>query len=273
MEQSAGFRQILAPNPSPMTLDGTVTYIVGDRKPVVIDPGPEMDTHIDRILQSLAGATPIALILTHAHPDHVGAAPALAAATGAPIWMAPGALGDIFPIPPVDRYLAPAESIRTDAGSVTVIPTPGHAPEHIALAWRDRNRKTRVFVGDLMMGVGDTALVEPPEGNLRQYLESLDRIQELRPESILPAHGPPISDPDAVIDRYRKHRYERIRQVEGALREAESTHLDTLLEVVYGSGIDPRLRRAAAGSLRAILEFLDIDVDDRGQILAHRQVR
>jgi glyoxylase-like metal-dependent hydrolase (beta-lactamase superfamily II) len=204
-------RWVLAPNPSLMTLDGTRTYIVGQAQPVVIDPGPASDVHTRRVLAALDGAKPVAIVLTHAHKDHAGGASDLARATGSPVWMGAGSL--VGPEPPVlDRLARDGDVLETDAGSLVVVATPGHAPEHVCLHWLASGELGRggVFVGDLLMGQGDTTLVAHPEGDVARYLESLNRIEALGGWPLYPAHGNPISDVSATITRYRRHRIERI---------------------------------------------------------------
>ncbi len=251
-------RWLLAPNPSPMTLDGTRTYIVGERAPVVIDPGPDIGEHVESILRSLAGATPTAILVTHAHSDHGGAASSLSRATGAPVCMARGALVDGRPPVEVDGFVEAGATVATDAGTLRVVPTPGHAPEHIAIHWTRSGESVggALFVGDLMMGEGDTALVAPPEGDLRMYLESLARVESLAPERAYPAHGPTIEDPAGAVRRYRRHRLDRIRQVRAALGDGPIDS-EQLVDRVYGAELDSRLRRAAAGSLQAIIHYLE----------------
>lgn len=228
-------RSLLAPNPSPMTLEGTRTFIVGDRQPVVIDPGPAIDAHVDAITRTLDGVTPTAILVTHAHADHADAAEALSRATGAPIW------------------IGGHDEIETDAGVLRFVSTPGHTPDHVAIAWPAGNA---VFVGDLLMGTGDTTLVASPEGDLRAYLASLDILERIGASAFHPAHGPTIRDPDAALARYRRHRRDRIEQVRTALASGLPAEADTLLEPVYGASLVPSLRDAARGSLEAILEYL-----------------
>jgi glyoxylase-like metal-dependent hydrolase (beta-lactamase superfamily II) len=252
-------RTLLAPNSSPMTLDGTRTFVVGRERPVVIDPGPDVAEHVDAIVQALGGAAPAAILLTHSHPDHSAAAPGLRERTGAPVMMAPGALS--LPIEPagVDRWLRNGETVDTDAGPVQAVATPGHAPEHLSFLWRAADpaggRRT-LFVGDLMMGLGDTTLVMPPEGDLRAYLQSLATIATLGADVLLPAHGPAIDDPRGALARYVAHREQRIAQVAAALSKAGSAHPGDLVRTVYGDELHPQLRPAAAGSLAAILAYL-----------------
>jgi glyoxylase-like metal-dependent hydrolase (beta-lactamase superfamily II) len=253
-------RWLLAPNPSVMTLDGTRTYIIGEREPVVIDPGPDIAAHVAAIVQTLDGAVPSAILLTHSHADHGGGAAALSRATGAPVRMAPGAPAGSPAGLEIERFLEPGELLATDAGVLRIVPTPGHTPEHVAIHWTldGEERGGAVFVGDLMMGEGDTALVAPPEGNLLAYLNSLTTVESLAPERVYPAHGPPIDDPGEAVNRYRRHRETRIDQVRAALEEsAGPVNPGDLVRRIYGDGLDPRLRRAAAGSIQAIIHYLE----------------
>ncbi|HEU0055438.1 MAG TPA: MBL fold metallo-hydrolase [Longimicrobium sp.] len=249
---------LLAPNPSAMTLDGTRTFVVGRARPVVIDPGPDDPRHLDAILRALGGVAPVAILLTHSHADHAAATPALAARTGAPVLLGRGAFREPFDPELVGRWLEEGDTVETDAGTLTAIATPGHAPEHFAFLWANGNAPAggALFAGDAFMGVGDTTLVSPPEGDLAAYLRTLDRVAAVDPSVLLPAHGPPIVDPRAAVVRYRTHRTERVAQVVRALREAGPSAPPALVDTVYGAALDPRLRTAALGSLLAILGYL-----------------
>jgi glyoxylase-like metal-dependent hydrolase (beta-lactamase superfamily II) len=250
-------RTLLAPNPSPMTLDGTRTFVVGRERAAVIDPGPDDAAHRDAILDALEGRAPAVILLTHAHSDHAGGAASLAARTGAPVRMGRGALGSQFVVKMVSGWIEEGEQIATDAGVLHAVATPGHAPEHVCFLWTDgpAEQERALFAGDLFMGGADTTLVAPPEGDLTQYLHSLDRLQALRPSVIHPAHGPVIPDAAAAIDRYRAHRQERIAQVVRALRQGPAEPR-ALIDRVYGDTLHPALRGAAEGSLHAILAHL-----------------
>ncbi|HWK88533.1 MAG TPA: MBL fold metallo-hydrolase, partial [Longimicrobium sp.] len=237
---------------SPMTLDGTRTFIVGRALAAVIDPGPADPAHVDAVLREVGDGTVSIILLTHAHGDHAGAAPGLARRTGAPVAMARGGMGDAGY---VERWLADGERIETDEGPIGVIATPGHAPEHVCFLWEQADGGRVLFAGDMFMGGGDTTLVAPPEGDLSEYLTSLDRIERLRPSIIHPAHGPAITDPAAAIARYRAHRAERIAQVERALADGAASPGE-LVGRVYGAGLHPGLRGAAEGSLHAIIAHL-----------------
>jgi glyoxylase-like metal-dependent hydrolase (beta-lactamase superfamily II) len=246
---------LLAPNPSPMTLDGTRTFIVGRERAAVIDPGPDDAAHLDAILRVLDGRAPAAILLTHGHPDHAAGAGLLSARTGAPVRMGRGAHQAFEDV--IAEWIEDGEQIATDAGVLHAVHTPGHAPEHVCFLWTGGppEHERALLAGDMFMGGGDTTLVAPPEGDLTQYLASLDRLETLRPSVIHPAHGPPIADGGEAIRRYRAHRGERIAQVVRALRQGPAAPGE-LIDRVYGDTLHPGLRRAAEGSLRAILAHL-----------------
>jgi glyoxylase-like metal-dependent hydrolase (beta-lactamase superfamily II) len=251
-------RVVHAANPSPMTLDGTRVYLVGRARVAVIDPGPADARHLDRLTAELRGAEVVGIVLTHAHADHAAGAAALARRTAAPLMMARGALAPPVPDTGVGHWLAEGDALETDAGVLQVIETPGHAPEHIALWWRGAGGPEggALFVGDLMMGEGDTALVAHPEGDLERYLRSLDRLEHTGAAVYYPTHGPPLADPRDALRRYREHRRQRLQQVVRALQPG-TARPDVLLDRVYGESVPVPLRPAAAASLRAMLDYLE----------------
>lgn len=248
---------IRANNRSPMTLDGTRSFIIGSAHPVVIDPGPAEEDHLEVLQRVLAGAAPAAILLTHAHADHAGNAVALADRTDAPILMGKGAPRMPFPPARVSRWLADGEVVECDAGPVEVHATPGHAPEHLAFSYRDRSGAHALFAGDLFLGAGDTTLVSHPHGSIGDYLRSLEVIAALQPTVIFPAHGPALRRPERTVARYRAHRMERIGQVREARRGDAGIGAEELVRLVYGPDLDPRLHSAALGSVQAILVYLD----------------
>ncbi|HUE95071.1 MAG TPA: MBL fold metallo-hydrolase [Longimicrobiaceae bacterium] len=252
-------RVVLASNRSPMTLDGTRTYLVGTDRPVVIDPGPDLPAHVDAIVRALAGRPPGAIIVTHSHADHAGAAARLAARTETHVRMAghPNR-ASVVPAELVEAVRG-SETVSTPAGRFEIIPTPGHAPDHLAVLWSGDAAPAGgvLFVGDLLMGEGDTALVAPPEGDLGEYLRSLDRVEALGAGILYPAHGPPLEDPAEAIRRYRRHREMRLGQVRQALLESPGAEAGALVDAVYGASLNPALRWAAEGSIRAMMEYLE----------------
>ena len=234
-------RMILAPNASPMTLDGTRTYIVGRTEAVVIDPGPDLPAHLDRLADAVSGAHKVTVVLTHYHEDHASGAAALGRMLRAPV------RGSIGP-----GRLSEGDVVSSDAGDLHVLETPGHAREHLAFHWPDAQA---IFCGDLMMGGLDTALVATPEGSLTAYLASLDRLRSLSARVIYPTHGPEFTDPDRAIAKYLAHRAERERQVLAALADG-AADLETIAARIYGV-VDPALRGWVEATTRAYLEHLE----------------
>ena len=236
-------RFVRAPNASPLTLDGTRTWLVGRSRVAVIDPGPDLPPHLDAIAAAIhahAGAEVAAILVTHDHPDHAPGARPLAGMVRAPVLsLAAGTL-------------RPGDVVRTDAGDLVAVATPGHAPDHVAFHWPEAEA---VFVGDLMLGGQESTLVAPPEGDLTEYLASLERLRALRPRMLYPTHGEPFSDAATALDRYRRHREEREAAVLAALAEGPGS-ADLVLKRVYGADLDPRLRVAAAGATLAYLAHL-----------------
>jgi glyoxylase-like metal-dependent hydrolase (beta-lactamase superfamily II) len=214
-----------------MTLDGTRTFLVGRDRVAIIDPGPDSAAHIDAVADHVGDGVVACILITHAHPDHADGVYAMAERFNAPFRNA----------------LRDGEHIATDAGDLVVVATPGHTPDHVAFVLDDI-----VFCGDLMMGGLDTALVAPPEGNLRQYLASLEKLRALNPRQIQPAHGPPFDDPQTAIAHYIEHRETRLQQVRDAV--AQNTNV---FDAVYGKNLDPRLRPYAEAALQAYIDYLN----------------
>jgi glyoxylase-like metal-dependent hydrolase (beta-lactamase superfamily II) len=245
------YRKLLAPNASPMTLQGTQTYIVGQQRLAVIDPGPRADPHLDAISEAIGDGVVLCILLTHLHADHAEAAERMSERTHAPVRSGAHGLRD-------------GDRIGTDAGELVALHTPGHTPEHFSFWWPDRST---VFCGDLMMGGLDTALVAPPEGHVGEYLESLERLRRLAPRVILPAHGPAFQDPLDALARYRKHRLEREAQVLAGLAE-QPMNEEQLTQHVYGEQIDPTLWPYARAAVEAYLAHLV----EQGRIRRDRDV-
>jgi glyoxylase-like metal-dependent hydrolase (beta-lactamase superfamily II) len=233
-------RSILAPNASPMTRDGTISHVVGRRRAAIIDPGSAASAHLEALAAAVSDAVAVTILLTHNHPDHSAGALDLARELGAPV-LALGA-----------GTLRAGQAVDTDDGDLVAVATPGHTPDHAAFHWPDA---AAVFCGDLMMGGLDTAVVAAPEGDVGAYLSSLEKLRELRPRVIYPAHGPPFTEPDEAIDRYVAHRRQRERQVLDALA-AGARQLDEITTAVYGDDLEPGLRGFALAAVRAYLAHL-----------------
>jgi glyoxylase-like metal-dependent hydrolase (beta-lactamase superfamily II) len=233
-------RSFLAPNASPMTMSGTVTYVVGQRHVAIIDPGTAAPAHVDALAAAAADAEAVVILLTHDHPDHAAGAPELAMRLGATV-LEPGA-----------GTLRDGQRVHTDHGELVALATPGHTVHHAALHWPAADA---IFCGDLMMGGLDTAVVAAPEGDVGEYLASLRRLRGLGARTIYPAHGPPFTDPETAIDRYIRHRDERQRQVLEAVAAGART-VDDITDRVYGSALDPELRQVARAAVEAYVLHL-----------------
>ena len=206
-----------AANPGPMTGDGNWTYLIGDRHPVLIDAGVGHASHLDAIAAA-APHGPSLVLVTHAHSDHISGAPAIKAR-----WPDAGFQKHPWPIrdPAVDwRWLGEGSIVDTDDGPLTVLHTPGHAPDHLTF-WHADSRT--LFDGDMLVQGSTVVIPASHGGSLAAYLRSLDRMLRLNPARALAAHGPVIDDPAAVIHKYIEHRAQREGQVIGVLGSGGAT--------------------------------------------------
>ena len=250
----SGFEQVttralrlLAPNPGPMTLDGTNTWVLrepGETGSVVVDPGPLDETHLTRVAEH----GPVRLIvLTHGHLDHSEGAARLRELTSAPVVARDPALC-IDAEPLADGGAAPVEGLEW----LTLL-TPGHSSDSVCLLLRaDR----ALLTGDTVLGRG-TTVVAHPDGRLADYLESLQRLRDLADgeiDIVLPGHGPVVDAPIQVLDYYLQHRRERLDQVRAAV-DAGDADAAAVVRRVYAD-VDEALWPAAELSVRAQLEYL-----------------
>jgi len=239
--------RIVAPNPSPLTGPGTNTYVVGEQRRLVIDPGPADLVHIARILR-ITGGTVDRIICTHSHTDHSPGAALLRERTGAAVFG--------MPAPEVDDYqddtyapdhcVADGEPIEGADFVLTALHTPGHASNHVCLLLESSGL---LFTGDHLMS-GSTVVILPPDGSMRQYLESLSRLRELRVRDLAPGHGAVIEGAVAEIDRVIAHRMAREAKVIDAMRAHATATMDTLLPIVYAD-VPPFMHPVARYSLLA----------------------
>lgn len=231
-EQLPGWATLVrAPNPGPMTLDGTNTWVLrapGADQAVVVDPGPADEGH----LQAVAGHGPVAAVLiTHGHPDHIEGLVRFQELTGAPVVQPTGPLAGL---------------------AVTAIATPGHTGDSVCLVV-DAGGQRAVLTGDTILGRG-TTVVAWPDGNLADYLASLHRLTSLAGVPVLPGHGPPLADCATAAGYYLAHRRARLEQIAAAVAAGANTPAE-VVAAVYAD-VDRALWPAAEWSVRAHLAYL-----------------
>jgi len=246
--------RIIAPNPGMMTGPGTNTYLVGDDELAVIDPGPAIDSHVQAVLA--AGAGRIRWILTtHTHRDHSPAARAVAAATGAKVLgrPAPKTGGHDESYAP-DRVLAHGERVGVGGIALRALHTPGHASNHLCYLLEETRM---LFTGDHVMQ-GSTVVINPPDGDMREYLASLEALLAEDIAILAPGHGYLVGDPRKEIRRLIAHRLGREAKVAAALGGRASQSIEDLVPAVYDD-VPAKLHAVAARSLAAHLLKLVAD--------------
>ena len=243
---------VLAPNPSPMTLDGTNTWIVaepGSPTAVVVDPGPDDEGHLRRVLELACadGRRVAQIVLTHGHPDHSAGAARFAELAGAPV----GALDPAFRLG--SEGFGPGEVLTGGGCELRVVATPGHTADSLSLLLAADGG---LLTGDTVLGRGTTVIAD--DGSLGDYLQTLDELRALADDAgllvLLPGHGPLLADPAGVLDYYIAHRRERLDQVRAALATGARTPAE-IVAVVYAD-VDRALWPAAEQSVRAQLDYL-----------------
>ncbi|MEU1789499.1 MBL fold metallo-hydrolase [Streptomyces sparsogenes] len=244
---------VLAPNPSPMTLDGTNTWIVsepGSDLAVVIDPGPLDDTHLRGVVATAerAGKRVALTLLTHGHPDHAEGAARFAELTRTRV----RALDPRLRLG--DEGLGPGDVITTGGLELRVVPTPGHTADSLCF---HLPADAAVLTGDTVLGRG-TTVVAHPDGRLGDYLDSLRRLRSLAVDdgvdTVLPGHGPVLNDARGAVEYYLAHRANRLAQVETAVESGYRTPSEVVAHVY--ADVDRTLWPAAELSVRAQLDYL-----------------
>lgn len=239
---------MVAPNPGPYTGPGTNTWLVeAGPVTVVIDPGPDDETHLAAIHRALKGSTVAVVLVTHSHPDHLPLADRLAARHKATVRRFPG--------------LADGDVVRAGSLNITALHTPGHSSDHLAF-WLPPDRA--VFTGDLVLGQG-SSMVTYPEGDVAAYLRSLERLSALEPAILFPGHWDPVTDAPRKLEEYHAHRLDREQQVRTAVAQGPGT-LGEVTARVYGRELGDELMRAAEMTTRAHLQKL---VDEGGVRIRH----
>jgi len=255
--------RILAANPSAFTYTGTETYLVGTSDLAVIDPGPDLPSHIEALIRAIDGRTVVAILCTHTHRDHSPASRAIKAATGAPIvGCAPLALDDDGPRSDAafdrdyqpDRVLTDGEQVAGDGWTLTAVATPGHTSNHLCFALEESGA---LFTGDHIMG-WSTSVIAPPDGDMGDYMASLEKLRARTDRVYYPAHGDPVETPQRLVRGMMGHRKQREGQILRLLGQ-EIDEIPAMVEKMY-VGLDPRLTGAAGRSVLAHL----IDLRQRG---------
>lgn len=270
-----GLRVLVAPNPSPLTAEGTNTYILGEGAVAVIDPGPASAAHLEAILAALdAGERVSHILVTHSHLDHSPLARPLSRRTGAPVLAfgpstagrsarmerlaAEGGIGggegidsDFVP----DIALADGSVVEGSGWRIEAIHTPGHLGNHLCLAWGED-----LFSGDHVMG-WSTTLVSPPDGDMGAYMRALDRLAARAPRRLWPGHGAPVANGTARIRELIAHRRAREEAILGELGRGPATAAE-LAARLYRDTPPPLLGAATRNVLAHLL-----DLEERSLIL------
>lgn len=263
-----GIARVLAHNPSAFTYYGTQTYLLGDSEVAVVDPGPDLDEHVDALIAAIAGRPVVAIMCTHTHRDHSPGSRPLAERTGAPIiGCAPLALETAGPRADAafdsdyapDRVLGDGETIEVDGRTITAIATPGHTSNHLCFAIGDA-----LLTGDHVMG-WSTTVVFPPDGDMAAYMASLEVLRQRGDRVYYPAHGPAVTKPQQYVRGLIGHRLQREKQILKLVGQGPRD-VSQIVASAY-PGLDPRLVTAAGGSVLAHL----LDLEARGLVERNEQ--
>ncbi|MCB1668718.1 MAG: MBL fold metallo-hydrolase [Pseudomonadales bacterium] len=257
-------RRITAPNPGRMTGNGTNTYLVGNEKVAVIDPGPPIDSHINEILGA-CGDRLKWILVTHTHPDHSPAASMLAERSGAQL------LGCVMPDDghqdmsfTVKQNIQHGELLSSSEFVLEAIHTPGHVANHYCYFL---HQDGLLFSGDHIMN-GSSVVIIPPAGDMAHYLQSTELLAGFPITAIAPGHGDVMDNPERVLKNIVRHRMIREKKIMRILREMEQASLDQLLPPVYDD-VDPALHRMAKLSLWAHVLKLEHEGQIKKRIVGH----
>jgi glyoxylase-like metal-dependent hydrolase (beta-lactamase superfamily II) len=260
-------RRLVAPNASPFTFNGTCTYVVGQDRVAIIDPGPDDDLHLSALLAAVEVEQVETILITHTHRDHSVGARKLRAATGAQVVGAAPftprggrAAGldsahdrDYSP----DTILADGERWQGAGFTIEAIATPGHCSNHLCFALLE---ESALLSGDHVMA-WSTSIVAPPDGSMRAYMDSLDKLRGRHETIYWPGHGGPVLEPQRYLRALIHHRRQREASILNALAAGSQT-IPALVARIY-VGLNPALTRAAGLSTLAHLE----DMSERGMVV------
>jgi len=269
-EVSPLIRRIVAPNPSAFTFHGTGTYIVGRGTVAVIDPGPMIESHLQAIVDALAGETVSHIVVTHTHIDHSPLARPLQRATGAPVWgCGPHGSGKHEPGEKVeeggdmefapDRQLQHGDAVEGAGWTLEAVHTPGHTSNHLCFALSEEKA---LFTGDHVMG-WSTSVISPPDGDMGAYMKSLELLLGREDEVYWPTHGKPVRETKPFVRAFIAHRREREAAILACLGDGIGL-IREMVPRIYGNTIPSLLYPAAACSVFAHI----IDLAERGAVAA-----
>jgi len=232
--------------------------LIGGAQVAVIDPGPDEENHIRALSLALEPAQEVRILLSHRHSDHTGGAGRLAEKFGAPLFGPPSCR------PPEDstvsfHLLEEGAEVPTDEGMVKTVEIPGHTEDHLGFFWETAGA---LFVGDLILGKGNTTWVGEYLGCVEDYLNSLAKVEALGATVLYPGHGPPSIKPATRVSLFRRHRLQRVEQVRSVRLEHPEADAGDLAAVIYGGEIPEKLVKAAVASVEAALFHLDRESDN-----------
>jgi glyoxylase-like metal-dependent hydrolase (beta-lactamase superfamily II) len=250
-----GIRRVIAENPGPFTFKGTGTYIVGRGEVAVIDPGPYDEAHFAALQRALKGETVTHIVVTHTHRDHSPGVQLLQPATGAKSYGFGPHMGGVGPehaeggdtdFNP-DVVVRDGDVIEGRDWTLEAVHTPGHTSNHLCFAFKEENV---LFSGDHVMG-WSTTVVTQPDGDMGDYMRSLEKLQRRDDATYWPTHGAAITDPKTHLAGLIAHRRHREDQIAACLKKGEST-IPAMVEAMYVD-LDPRLVRGACRSVQSHL--------------------
>ncbi len=248
-------RRVVAANPGQFTYKGTGVYIVGRGEVAVIDPGPQIEGHLDVLMNAIGPDRVTHIFVTHGHMDHSPAARPLAARTGAKIYACGTPVkptdsevrmeaGDDLGFTP-DVAIADGDIFEGPDWTIEAVATPGHTSHHMAYALREENV---LFPGDHIMG-WSTTVISPPDGDMTDYLASLEKVRDRNYAALWPTHGPPVTNVRPFVQAYLDHRLAREGQIIAQL-EAGVARIKDMVPTIYAN-VDSRLHPAACHSVLA----------------------
>jgi len=256
-------RRLIAPNAGGFTFTGTCSYIVGEGEVAIIDPGPAIASHIDALLKATEGEKLAAILVTHTHRDHSPAAAVLREKTGAPVvgcapYAPPADLAVTGPgldashdrLYEPDRALHDGETLKIGAATIEAVATPGHSANHLCFALHEERT---LFTGDHVMAWA-TTVIAPPDGSMRDYMDSIEKLRARDDVLHWPAHGGPVRDPQRYLRALVHHRRQREAAILQRLEEGDET-ITQMVARIY-EGVDQRLHGAAALTVFSHIEDL-----------------